>query len=35
MSEYTQADDEMPGEDFAVMLERLGITEDEYWEQNS
>lgn len=30
--EFMQADDEMPGEDFSAMLERLGLTEDEYWE---
>lgn len=29
-----QADDEMPGEDFSAMLQRLGLTEDEYWESH-
>ena len=28
---FMQADDEMPGEDFLDMLERIGMTEEQYW----
>ena len=33
--QFMQADDEMPGEEFTEILDRLGMTEDEYWDQNS